>query len=100
MLWLMGFVMTAIVAVSIIALLTLLDLFSPPSAAAVQKALTIFGGWVAQALGWILLVPLFFVVGPLSRVFTRVMGADPLGRRIRRAGWCPSWDFASPECSG
>jgi hypothetical protein len=38
---------------------------------------------------------MFLIVGPLSRVFTRVMGADPLGRRMASA---PSyWHFGAPE---
>ena len=95
LLWLLGYRKTAIVGGSIVAVMFLLEFVHPATARKVQKGLAIFGAWVGQAIGWLLLCPMFLIVGPLSRVFTRVMGADPLGRRMADA---PSyWHFGSPE---
>jgi hypothetical protein len=94
-LWLLGHRKTAIIGGSIVAAMTLLEFVHQATARKVQKALGIFGAWVAQAIGWILLVPMFLIIGPLSRLFTRVMGADPLGRRMANA---PSyWHFGADE---
>lgn len=97
LLWLAGWKKTAITGGSIVAALTLLDAVHPAAAKRVQKALSVFGAWAGQLIGWILLAPLFVIVGPLSRVFTRVMGADPLGRRM---GGAPSyWHFSAKEAA-
>ena len=94
-LWLIGWRKTAIVGGSIVAVMLLLEFVYPVTARKVQKGLAMFGAWVGQAIGWLLLCPLFLIVGPFSRVFTRVMGADPLGRRMANA---PSyWHFGAPE---
>ena len=95
LLWLIGWRKMAVAGGSIVALLTILDVAHPPTARNVQKGLAVFGGWAGQAIGWILLVPLYFIVGPFSRLFTRVMGSDPLGRRL--AGAPSYWHFAADE---
>jgi hypothetical protein len=95
LLWLIGWRLTAIVGASIVAALTLLDFAHPPTAGKVRKALAIFGAWAGQMVGWILLAPMFLIIGPLSRVFTRVMGADPLG--LRMAGVPSYWHFSAEE---
>lgn len=95
LLWLIGWRKTAIVGGSIVALMTVLEFAAPAVAKKVQKGLAVFGAWAGQAIGWLLLCPMFLIVGPLSRVFTRVMGADPLGRRMANA---PSyWHFGAEE---
>lgn len=95
LLWLFGWRKTAIVGGSIVAAMTLLEVIQPAAARKVQKGLAVFGAWAAQSIGWLLLCPLFLTVGPLSRLFTRVMGADPLGRRMANA---PSyWHFGADE---
>lgn len=75
--------------------LLLIDLLNEALAHSIQRWLSRFGAWVGHAVGWLLLAPMFLVVGPLSRVFTRVMGADPLGRR--RAKDPTYWQFAADE---
>lgn len=97
LLCLLGFIKTAIVGAVIVAVMTELALFQPVVSGKVQRALAIFGAGVGQFLGWALLAPLFLIIGPLSRVFTRVMGADPLGRRL--AGTPSHWHFAADEKS-
>ena len=96
-LWLLGHHKTAIAGGSIVAVMTLLEFVHPPTARKVQKGLAVFGARAGQAIGWLLLAPLFLIVGPLSRLFTRVMGADPLGRRL--AGATSYWHFAADEQS-
>ena len=95
--WLIGWHKTAITGGVIVAIMTEMEFFQPLLGRKVQRGLAIFGSWVGKAIGWLLLVPLFFIVGPLSRVFTRIMGADPLGRRLANA---PSyWHFGADEKS-
>ncbi len=95
LLWFIGWKKTAIVGGSVVALLSILEVAHPATARKIQKGLAIFGTWAGQFIGWALLAPLFLIIGPLSRVFTRVMGADPLGRRMAKA---PSyWHFAADE---
>jgi hypothetical protein len=92
--WL-GWTKTALAGACIVAGLMVLDIAHPATAARIHKALAAFGGWVGQMIGWALLAPLFVIVGPLSRLFTRVLGADPLGRRTKGA---PSyWHFCPNE---
>jgi hypothetical protein len=95
LLWLIGWKTAAIVAASIITVLTVIELVNPLLGEKIQKAFALFGTWLAYALGWVLLAPLFMVVGPLSKLFTRVMGADPLGRRL--AGAPTYWHFSAGE---
>jgi len=95
LLWLLGWKKTALAGGSMVAALTILEFAHPQTGQRIQKALAAFGAWAGQALGWILLTPLFFAVGPLARLFTRVLGADPLGRRMADA---PSgWHFTADE---
>lgn len=94
-LWLLGYHKTAIIGGSIVAVMTLLEFVHPATARKVQKGLAVFGAWAGQAIGWLLLAPLFLIVGPISRVFARVMGADPLG--LRAAGAPSYWHFGADE---
>ncbi len=95
LLWIFGWHRTAIAGASIVALMTVLGIAHPATVGKVQRALAVFGTRAGQAIGWMLLAPLFLTVGPLSRVFTRVLGSDPLGRRAAQA---PSyWHFTATE---
>lgn len=83
------------IAAAIALILLLIDLVNEALARAIKGALGKFGTWVGQAVGWVLLAPLYLILGPASRVFTRVMGGDPLGRRLGKA---PTfWHFAADE---
>ncbi len=95
LLWFIGWKKTAIVGGSVVAVLSILEIAHPATARKIQKGLAIFGTWAGQFIGWLLLAPLFLIIGPLSRVFTRVMGADPLGRRM--AGAPSYWHFGAEE---
>jgi hypothetical protein len=95
LIWLLGYPKTAIAGAVIVAVMTILELALTAVARKVQKGLAVFGAWAGQGIGWVLLCPLFLIIGPVSRVFSRVMGEDPLGRR--RAGDPSYWQFAAPE---
>lgn len=97
LLWVIGWRKTAIVAGCFVSAMTILDVAHPSTAKKIQRLLAVFGTWVGQFIGWLLLAPLFLIIGPLSRVFTRVSGADPLGRR--RAGAPSYWHFGADEKS-
>lgn len=83
------------IGVSLVALMTLLEIFRPKAAAAVQRGLAVFGQWLGKFIGWVILAPAYMIAGSASRVLTRVIGGDPLALRAARN---PSfWTWADGE---
>jgi hypothetical protein len=74
----------AIIGAVLVALLAVLQVLSPRTGGKIRTGLAVFAKWVGLAVAWGLLVPGFLIFGTLSRVFTRVIGDDPLGRRIAK----------------
>ncbi|MDH3327703.1 MAG: hypothetical protein OEM01_00540 [Desulfobulbaceae bacterium] len=68
----------ALIIASISASVAICAFFIPPAHHAIQKSFAWLAHWVGQLLGYILLVPLFYLFFVPARIVSGLLGKDPL----------------------
>jgi hypothetical protein len=73
---LVGPILVVVIATSI----AFCGFFIPPAYAAIERFFLRFAVWVAAALTWILLVPVFYMIFFPAGIFLTLRGKDPMER--------------------
>ena len=58
--------------------------FVPSAYAAIERGFLRFGAWVAVAMTWILLLPVYYLIFAPAHLLLRLRGRDPMERAMSR----------------